>query len=96
MATMEGHTNDNGLANGSRFDPNFTQHVIDATGPKATPRMRKVMGRLIQHIHDFARDNELTVAAWLAGVEMHPWAGRLSAEQRNEGQLMCDVIGLES
>ena len=53
-----------------RFDPDFTQNVIDATGPKARPRMRKVMGSLIQHIHDFARENEITVNEWMAGVEL--------------------------
>ena len=53
-----------------RFDPNFTQNVINATGPKASPRLRKVMGSLIRHIHDFARENEVTVDEWMAGVEM--------------------------
>ena len=53
-----------------RFDPNFTQSVISATGPKASPRMRKVIGSLIQHVHDFARENEITVDEWMAGVEM--------------------------
>ena len=54
----------------SKFDPAFTQNVIDATGPKASPRIKKVMASLIQHIHDFARENEITVEEWMAGVEM--------------------------
>ena len=53
-----------------RFDPNFTQSVINATGPKASPRMRKVVASLVQHVHDFARENEITVDEWMAGVEM--------------------------
>lgn len=53
-----------------KFDPNFTQNVINAAGPKAAPRTRKVMASLIQHIHDFARENEITVDEWMAGVEM--------------------------
>ena len=51
------------------FDPNFTQNVINCTGPKTSPRMRKVMTSLIHHIHDFARENEITVEEWMAGVE---------------------------
>jgi catechol 1,2-dioxygenase len=51
-----------------KFDPNFTQNVINATGPKCTPRLRKVMASLIQHIHDFARENEITVDEWMAAV----------------------------
>ena len=53
-----------------RFDRNFTQNVINATGPKTSPRMRKVMASLIQHVHDFARENEITVDEWMVGVEM--------------------------
>ena len=53
-----------------RFDPDFTQSVIDATGSKASPRIRKVMASMIKHIHDFARENEITVDEWMAGVEM--------------------------
>ena len=53
-----------------KFDPNFTQNVISATGPRASQRMRKVMASLIQHLHDFARENEITVDEWMAGVEL--------------------------
>lgn len=86
----------NGVGSISRFDPDFTQNVIKATGPKAAPRVRKVMGSLIQHIHDFARENEITVEEWMAAVNMMNWAGQMSDEKRNEGQLLCDIIGLES
>ncbi|MCJ1226891.1 hypothetical protein MMC12_003546 [Toensbergia leucococca] len=79
-----------------RFDKEFTDNVINATGPKASPRVRKVMASLIRHVHDFARENELTVEEWMAGVEMINQAGRMSDDRRNEGQLLCDVIGLES
>ncbi|KIW18079.1 hypothetical protein PV08_02366 [Exophiala spinifera] len=80
----------------SRFDPNFTQHVIDAMGPKTSPRMREVMTSLTRHLHDFAREVELTVDEWMEGVQLLNWAGQMSNEKRNEGQLVCDVVGLES
>ncbi|KAI9881116.1 MAG: hypothetical protein M1830_008274 [Pleopsidium flavum] len=79
-----------------KFDPDFTKNVINTTGPKASPRIRKVIASLIQHVHDFARENEITVDEWMAGVEMINSAGRMSTDRRNEGQLLCDVIGLES
>jgi catechol 1,2-dioxygenase len=53
-----------------KFNPDFTQAVINATGPKATPRVRQLTAGLIQHLHDFARENELTVDEWMAGVEL--------------------------
>ncbi|GAM84782.1 hypothetical protein ANO11243_027830 [Dothideomycetidae sp. 11243] len=80
----------------SKFDPHFTANVINATGPKASPRMRKVIGSLVQHLHDFLRENEVTVEEWLAGLELINQAGRMSDEKRNEGQLMCDILGIES
>lgn len=84
-------------ANGSsKFDPNFTQQVIDAMGPGTSPRMREVMTSLTRHLHDFAREVELTVDEWMAGVELLNWAGQMSNEKRNEGQLVCDVVGLET
>jgi catechol 1,2-dioxygenase len=54
------------------------------------------MGSLIKHIHDFAREVQLTTDEWMAGVQMINEAGQMSNDRRNEGQLLCDVIGLES
>ncbi|KAJ0331360.1 hypothetical protein COL5a_002901 [Colletotrichum fioriniae] len=64
MAT-NGTNGVNGHANGangtkSKFDPNFTQHVIDLMSPETKPRHRQVLGSLIKHLHDFCRDVELT------------------------------------
>jgi len=80
----------------SRFDPTFTQNVINAMGPKTSPRMREVMTSLTQHLHDFAREVELTVDEWTDGVALLNWAGQMSNDRRNEGQLVCDVVGLET
>jgi catechol 1,2-dioxygenase len=78
-----------------RFDPNFTRNVINAMGPKTSPRMREVMTCLTTHLHDFAREIELTVDEWMQGVQLLNLAGQMSDERRNEGQLVCDVLGLE-
>lgn len=61
----------NDAANGvtHKFNPHFTENVINATGPKASPRMRKVIGGLIRHLHDFCREEEITVDEWMAAVE---------------------------
>lgn len=92
-----GHTNGEGAGTKKpQYDPTFTESVISATGPKASPRMRQVMASMIRHVHDFARENDITVAEWMQGVEMLNWAGQMSNDRRNETQLLCDVIGLES
>ncbi|KAG6034221.1 hypothetical protein E4U41_006653 [Claviceps citrina] len=74
----------------------FTQSVIDAMGPRTSPRLREVMTALISHVHDFAREVQLTTDEWMAGVQLINQAGQMSDDKRNEGQLLCDVLGLES
>ena len=54
----------------SRFDPNFTESVINANGPKANPRLAKVMASLTRHLHDFCRENEITIDEYMAGIDM--------------------------
>lgn len=51
-------------------NPNFTENVIKAMGPKTHPRMREVMTSLIRHAHEMARETNLTFGEWMAGVEM--------------------------
>ncbi|KAL0941530.1 catechol dioxygenase [Colletotrichum truncatum] len=74
----------------------FTKHVIASMGEDTNPRLRQILASFIQHIHDFAREVDLTTDEWMAGVQMINWAGQMSNDRRNEGQLLCDVIGLES
>ncbi|WDK15925.1 dioxygenase [Colletotrichum graminicola] len=54
------------------------------------------MPSLLRHLHDFAREVDLTVDEWLAGVQMINEAGQMSNDTRNETQLLCDILGLES
>lgn len=49
----------------SRWDPNFTESVIKATGPNANPRLRKVMASFTKHLHDFIRENEITIDEYM-------------------------------
>lgn len=86
------------MAIGDDFElgPKWTEQVISSMGPKTNPRTRTLMASLIRHIHDFARENELTVDEWMSAVQLINEAGRWSDDRRNEGQLLCDIIGLES
>jgi catechol 1,2-dioxygenase len=52
------------------FDRNFTQNVINATGPQASPRIRQVVGGLVQHLHDFMRENLVTMDEFMAAIEL--------------------------
>lgn len=65
-------------------------------GPKTTPRAKEVISALISHIHDFAREVELTTDEWMMGVHFINQIGQISDSKRNEAHRMSDVIGLES
>ena len=74
----------------------FTNHVISSMGPGTPPRLREVLGIFIQHLHDFAREAQLNMDELMAAIQMLNWAGQMSNDRRNEGQLLADVVGLES
>jgi hypothetical protein len=80
----------------ARFDPKFTDNVINGFGPKTTPRTKEVLGSLIRHIHDFARETELTVDEWMMGITFLNSVGQISTPIRNEMHRISDVIGLET
>jgi hypothetical protein len=82
----------------SKFDPNFTQTVINATGPKASPRARQVFAALFRHVHDFAREVELTIEEWELGMQFLDEVGHMyftSDKKRHEMRRISDIIGLE-
>jgi len=74
----------------------FTDTVINAIGPNASPRVREVMTALIRHMHDFAREVKLTTPEYLAACDFVVRIGQISDEKRNEAILASDVFGLES
>ena len=78
------------------MDQKYTDHVINAMGPNTSPRLRKVLGSMIQHMHDFIRENEITVEEWMAGMQLINSIGQISDEKRDEAILVSDVFGIES
>ena len=82
-----------------KYDPNFTKLVIDTCGPKTSPRMLEIFSSAMKHLHDFAREVDLTPEEWLAGVKFFNETGKLWAESngtRNEMHRLSDITGLES
>ena len=74
----------------------FTDTVVNAMGPKTSPRVREVMTSLIRHMHDFAREVNLTTQEYLAACDFVVRIGQMSDERRNEAILASDIFGLES
>ncbi|KAF3761259.1 aromatic compound dioxygenase [Cryphonectria parasitica EP155] len=96
MATNEGSS---GPPAAHRFDPTLTSKVVETMGPKTTPRNRELLGALIRHIHDFARETELTIDEWMSGVHYINAVGAIYKEsngKRNEAHRLSDILGLET
>jgi protocatechuate 3,4-dioxygenase beta subunit len=70
----------------------FSHYFDDETDP----RTRDVLQALARHIHDFARETNLTHDEWRKGIEFLEWAGRITTPERNEFVLLSDVMGLSS
>ena len=63
---------------------------------KDTPnaRLKEIMARLVQHMHDFARETKLTEEEWFAGIDFLTRTGQLCAPTRQEFVLLSDTLGL--
>ncbi|KAF2017973.1 aromatic compound dioxygenase [Aaosphaeria arxii CBS 175.79] len=100
MATTNGTNGVNGAApqtNGkSKFDPNFTDHVIGLMSPETDPRQKVILTSLIRHMHDFCREVELTQDEWVIGVNYINSLGQAYKKNRNETWRVCDILGIES
>lgn len=52
------------------LDQSFTDSVKASVGPKCEPRLRQLFCGLVQHMHDFVRENEVTMDEFLMGIDM--------------------------
>jgi catechol 1,2-dioxygenase len=89
-------TNSNTKKASDRFDPNFTQNVINLMSPETKPRHREILTSLITHLHDFIREVELTQEEWVIGVNYVNAIGQAYRKNRNEAWRVCDILGVES
>ncbi|WP_376878100.1 dioxygenase [Albirhodobacter sp. R86504] len=75
---------------------NITDVFKGYMGEGMDPRMRELMGALVQHIHDFARETKLTHDEWRAGIAFLEGCAAIESPDRHEFVLASDVLGLSS
>jgi hydroxyquinol 1,2-dioxygenase len=78
-------------------EDHITQAVIACHAGAPDARLRDVMTSLVQHLHAFAREVQLTEAEWHAGLRFLGEAGRAAGPESEPGQelaLLSDVLGL--
>jgi hydroxyquinol 1,2-dioxygenase len=58
--------------------------------------LRQVMCSLVRHLHDFAREVDLTEAEWMKGIEFLTAVGQKCTPTRQEFILLSDTLGFSS
>ena len=59
-------------------------------------RTREIMSSLVQHMHDFARETNLTHDEWRKGIAFLEGCAAIETEDRHEFVLASDVLGVSS
>lgn len=77
----------------------FTEEdSVDAVNARiaetANPRIKRVMGSLIAHLHHFIKEVELTEDEWKTAINFLTRTGQISSDKRQEFILLSDALGI--
>jgi catechol 1,2-dioxygenase len=56
-------------------------------------RLKEIMASLVKHLHEFAKETELTQEEWDIGIDFLTKTGQICTEERQEFILLSDVLG---
>jgi hydroxyquinol 1,2-dioxygenase len=73
-----------------------TDAVLEQMRETSDPRLKQVMASLVRHMHDFARDVNLTPDEWLKAIGFLTKVGQTCTAARQEFILLSDVLGLSA
>ncbi len=72
----------------------ITKEVVEAFHDTPDPRLKEIMGALVRHLHDFAREVDLTEEEWKFAIDYLTRTGRPMPDGRQEFILLSDTLGL--
>lgn len=72
----------------------ITREVLERIANTPSPRLKEIMGALIRHLHEFAREVRLTEAEWFEGIRFLTDTGHITDDKRQEFILLSDTLGL--
>lgn len=73
---------------------NITDNVETINSRCPDPRLKFLLERLVNHLHDFARETRLSISEWESTIKFLVDVGRISTDVRHEFVLLSDVLGL--
>lgn len=72
----------------------ITQSVIERLANTPDARLKEILSSLVTHLHDFARDIQLTEQEWFKAIDFLTATGKKCTDTRQEFILLSDVLGL--
>jgi hydroxyquinol 1,2-dioxygenase len=58
------------------------------------PRFKQIMTSLVNHLHAFAREVDLTSEEWMTGIQFLTETGKMCDDRRQEFILLSDTLGV--
>jgi protocatechuate 3,4-dioxygenase beta subunit len=74
----------------------ITDAALEQMSSTPSPRLREIMASLVRHLHDFAREVDLTPAEWLEAIKFLTAVGQACTAHRQEFILLSDTLGLSA
>jgi hydroxyquinol 1,2-dioxygenase len=75
-------------------EASITKAVIARLSECDDPRSVRVMSSLIEHLHDFVRDVQLTEPEWFTAIQFLTDIGKTCTDKRQEFILLSDTLGV--
>ncbi|SMY20910.1 unnamed protein product [Zymoseptoria tritici ST99CH_1A5] len=73
---------------------NITDNVKLINSQCPNPRLKYILERIVQHLHDFARETRLSHEEWMTGLLFLTSVGQICTDVRQEFILLSDILGL--
>lgn len=74
-------------------EDDLTQAVLQRLSEARDPRFKQVMTSLIQHLHAFIREVDLTPDEWMNAIQFLTATGQACTDKRQEFILLSDTLG---
>lgn len=74
----------------------ITEIALEQMADTPDPRLKRIMESLVRHLHEFAREVDLTPAEWIKGIEFLTAVGKKCTPARQEFILLSDTLGMSS
>src|SRR5437773_6461162 len=77
----------------NKTEDDITAEALQRFSQTPDPRLRQIMLALINHLHAFVKEVQLTEAEWFRAIEILTEAGRMCSDKRQEFILFSDTLG---